>query len=331
MLAYVSDKVAGLEEGKRRSNEPARSTRRGIHPASAQPAQRCLLARRLLAGSYAPHLAHGSGGRSLVQAESIADRLDHPKRSYSEVKTFDFDSDGEDEAYFTSDKYAALVSPSDGGTISAIDFRPCNATLINSLMRRSEAYHASLRDSGSNDPLSVQSIHDQKRSKEEGLERWLNYDNWRRHAFRLIVFPQETTYQDCEAVQLGEDAAIAGGMYAIKYLSNTRISLSTDSRDWAAEKTFSFYPTDKGFDIVCDTMLIRKAYGKRASECGNRGCDLIFGSLGARSLLSTGWQTISVAPGGGYPRNGFEHCRRMAGGGSGVRRACRANFLDCPD
>ena len=205
-----------------------------------------------------------------MQAESIADRLDHSKRNYSEVKTFDFDSDGRDEAYFTSDKYAALVSPSDGGTISAIDFRPCNATLINSLMRRSEAYHASLRGSGSDDSHTVQSIHDQKRVKEQGLERWLHYDRWRRNAFRLIVFPQDKTYQDCEAVHLDEDAAIAGGAYTIKNISNTQASLSTDSRDWAAEKTFSFHPTDRGFDIVCDTVLTRKSQGSAESMWGLR-------------------------------------------------------------
>jgi alpha-amylase/alpha-mannosidase (GH57 family) len=265
-MLYVSEKMVRLEESKRRS----RNVQESRNEAST------LLLRAqcndaywhgIFGGLYAPHLRTALW-RSLVQAESIADRLDHTKRNYSEVKTFDFDSDGSNEAYFTSDKYAALVSPIDGGTISAIDFRPCNATLINSLMRRSEAYHASLRDSGSGNPLSVQSIHDQKRAKEEGLERWLHYDHWRRHAFRLIVFPQSKTYEDCEAVRLEEDAAIAGGAYTIKDISSTHVALSTDSPEWAAEKAFSFHPTEKGFDIVCDTKLIRKGHGSTQINIG---------------------------------------------------------------
>jgi len=265
-MLYVSDKIATLEEGKRRSKSLQGSR---DEAATLLLRGQCNDAywHGIFGGLYAPHLRTALW-RSLVQAESIADRLDHSKRNYAEVKTFDFDSDGKDEAYFKSDKYAALVSPSDGGTISAIDFRPCNATLINSLMRRSEAYHASLRGSGGSDPLSVQSIHDQKRAKEEGLERWLHYDNWRRNAFRLMVFSQDKTYQDCEAVHLDEDAAIAGGAYAVEDISNTQVSLSIDSRDWAAEKTFSFHPTDKGFDIGCDIMLIRKAHGSARVNVG---------------------------------------------------------------
>ncbi len=99
----------------------------------------------IFGGLYSPHL-RTAVWRPLVQAEAIADRLHQRKQDYAEAVRFDFDADGQDEIYFTSEKYAALVGPADGGTISALDFRPSGSTLINSLKRRPEAYHSALKN-----------------------------------------------------------------------------------------------------------------------------------------------------------------------------------------
>jgi hypothetical protein len=219
-------------------------------------------------GLYSPHLRTAVWS-SLVQAEAIADRLTHRKRNYAEVAKVDFDGDGRDEVYFTSDRYAALIEPDDGGTVCALDFRPSKATLINSLTRRPEAYHAALRNSSGNDPQGVQSIHELRRAKEEGLERWLYYDRWARHGFRLLLFGQEKSYQDCSTVRLEEDAALAGGRYRITELSPTRVRCaSEESTDWPAEKTLSFMPTAEGFDVVCEVVLRRSAPGAASVNIG---------------------------------------------------------------
>jgi hypothetical protein len=219
-------------------------------------------------GLYSPHL-RTAVWRSLVQAEAIADRLTNRKRNYAAVAKVDFDGDGRDEVYLTSDRYAALIDPDDGGTVCALDFRPSNATLINSLMRRPEAYHAALRNSSGNDLLGVHSIHEQRRAKEEGLERWLYYDRWARHGFRLFLFGQEKSYQDCSTVHLEEDGALAGGRYRITELSPTRVRFaSEESVDWPAEKTLSFIPTPAGFDVVCDVALRRSAPGTASVNIG---------------------------------------------------------------
>ncbi len=213
----------------------------------------------IFGGLYSPHL-RTAVWRPLVQAEAIADRLKHRKRDYADVVFFDFDADGRDEVYFTSEKYAALVAPDDGGTVSALDFRPSGATLINSLKRRPEAYHSTLKDLGKNGAGEVQSIHDQKRTKEEGLERWLQYDRWPRHCFRLLIFGQNKTYEDCSLIQLGEDAALAGGKYQAKNISDRGVTLeSCDSAGWPAKKVLTFHSTQKGFDLECELVLRRNA------------------------------------------------------------------------
>ncbi|HEX4003795.1 MAG TPA: alpha-amylase/4-alpha-glucanotransferase domain-containing protein [Candidatus Acidoferrales bacterium] len=222
----------------------------------------------IFGGLYSPHL-RTAVWRSLAEAETLADLLTHRKHQYTNVEHLDFDADGREEIYFTSDRYAALLKPDDGATFSALDFRPANVTLINSLMRRPESYHAKIRNLSTAEPQGAHSIHDQVRTKEEGLERWLNYDRWPRHAFRVLLFAQNKTQQDYAAVHLEEDAAIAAGSYRVADVSESRAALaSEDSADWPLEKTLSFAPTQDGFEIVCDLVLRRTARGAASVNIG---------------------------------------------------------------
>ena len=219
-------------------------------------------------GLYAPHLRTALWN-SVIQAEAIADRLSHRAKQYADVAQFDFDADGRQEIYFTSDRYAALLRPDDGATISAIDCRATNVALINSLERRIEAYHAKLKNLGSQNYEGAKSIHEQMRVKEEGLERWLHYDRWPRHAFRLLLFSPTKTYQDCATVSLEEDAALAGGRYRVVDVSKTGATLaSEESADWPAEKTFSFARTPNGFEIGCEVSVRRTAPGAASVVIG---------------------------------------------------------------
>ncbi len=212
-------------------------------------------------GLYSPHL-RTAVWRSLAQAETIADGLAHHKRSFAHAATLDFNADGRDEIYLTSDRYAALIVPDDGGTIAALDFRPSNVTLINSLQRRPETYHAKLRNLSAQRVQGAQSIHEQTRAKEDGLERWLNYDRWPRNSFRLLLFGQGKTHEDYAAIRLEEHAALAGGPYRVSQSSSTGVSLSSeDNSDWLAEKSISFVSTLEGFDVTCDVLLRRRAPG----------------------------------------------------------------------
>ncbi len=219
-------------------------------------------------GLYSPHLRTALW-RSLVEAETIADGLTHRPRTYENVETLDFNSDGRDEVYFTSDRYAALLDPGDGGTLSCLEFRTPNVTLINSLTRRQEAYHAAIRNLPAKGARGVQSIHDQTRTKEEGLDRWLNYDRWPRHAFRLLLFGRNKAQSDCSTVRLEEDSALAAGSYRVAELGPAQVTLASEGNpDWPAEKKFSFAATPKGFDVTCEISLARKAPGAASVYVG---------------------------------------------------------------
>jgi hypothetical protein len=219
-------------------------------------------------GLYSPHL-RTELWRSLIQAESIADSLANASGHYQNVATLDFDSDGRDEIYFTSDRYAAVLCPADGATISALDCRQSNAALVNSLARRPESYHAKLKNLPAAATHGAQSIHEQTRAKEAGLDRWLNYDRWARHCFRLLLFGREKKQPDCGTAQLAEDAALAAGSYRTVKVSSTHATLASEtSVDWPAEKTFSFANNAAGFGILCDVTLRRPAPGSASVYVG---------------------------------------------------------------
>ncbi|MGH9709620.1 MAG: alpha-amylase/4-alpha-glucanotransferase domain-containing protein, partial [Candidatus Acidiferrales bacterium] len=184
------------------------------------------------------------------------DSASHHGASFAELERFDFDFDGHEEIYVTSNRAAILLSPEDGGTIAAIDFRPAGVTLINSLMRRPETYHARLGQT--NVGLErVSSIHDQVCAKETGLEKRLRYDRWARHSFRLLVFPQERSQEDYEKLRLGENEAIAAGPFRVCEATPAKVNLAMEALggEWKAEKVFLFSFPDEGFRITCDLTL----------------------------------------------------------------------------
>ena len=223
----------------------------------------------IFGGLYAPHL-RTEVWRDLVRAETLADAALHHNTSYREFSRLDFDADGHEELYFTSQRYAALLKPSDGATLAALDFRPAGVTLINSMTRRLETYHSRVKELRASEGRGVASIHEQARAKEEGLEHWLRYDRWPRHSFRLLVFAPGRNYADYRELRLEEHSALAGGEYSILQASPARAVLKSpaSAADWRGEKTFSFASSPGGFEVACDVSLSHQASGPVAVQAG---------------------------------------------------------------
>lgn len=267
-MLHVSGKVRGL----------ARSARRGLPFNRALDQATTHLLRSqcndaywhgVFGGLYLPHL-RTTLWRELVRAEKLADAAEHGRPRYTDLARLDFDADGREELYVTSDAYAALVKPSDGGTLAALDFRAAEATLINSLQRRHEPYHARLAAAAGPPGGGVGSIHEQMKTKEEGLDRVLRYDRWPRHAFRLLLFPAGKSFDDYQAVRLEESAAFAGGVFDVAGASAEKVELECEAPLVApakeagqgsvlrAAKTLSFSRSAGGFAIDCDLALSRR-------------------------------------------------------------------------
>ena len=143
-MLHVSNRLRGLSPSKHSHGRPDagwRSARTHLLRAQCNDAYW----HGIFGGVYAPHL-RTELWRELVRAETVIDEIaDSNQEELFHVEQLDFDADGTDELYVTSPRMAALVEPADGGTISALDFRPSAVTLINSMQRRLETYHAKLQ------------------------------------------------------------------------------------------------------------------------------------------------------------------------------------------
>jgi 4-alpha-glucanotransferase len=217
-------------------------------------------------GLYAPHL-RTQVWRNLVRAETLVDQL-MPGGSHPRVEFLDYDADGDSELLFSAVEYQALLKPSDGATIAAFDFRPSGATLINSLQRRPEAYHARLHEVASTGGRSgAISIHDQVRVKEPNLERFLRYDRFPRHSFRVLLFDASRGFTDYEGLRLQELGGPAAGNFEIRQSSANYADLLLEQElpEYAADrakppsltitKHFLFGPAPQGCEVSCDVSL----------------------------------------------------------------------------
>jgi alpha-amylase len=217
----------------------------------------------IFGGLYAPHL-RTELWRNLIRAEAIADRHT-PGSQIPRVETLDYDGDGTEELLFAAPEYQALLKPSDGGTIAALDFRPTESTLINSILRRPEPYHARLKDPNYRPPTSTAAAYEQTKVKEAGLDRFLRYDRWSRHAFRLFVFDPALTHTHYEALDLHEGRQFAGGAFRVAHASANEAELVQDivfepsevpeDVRLAITKRFTFGPAPGGCEVACEVRL----------------------------------------------------------------------------
>lgn len=218
-------------------------------------------------GLYAPHL-RTEVWRNLVRAETLADQL-IPGRQIPRVELLDYDADGESELLFTAPEYQALLKPTDGATLAMFDFRLCGATLINSMQRRPEPYHTRLREAASAaQSAGAVSIPEQVRVKEPNLARFLRYDRYPRHSFRLLLFDSWHNFADYDFLQLGELGGPASGYFDVRHSSANYADFvfeQTLAPEFAGDLTypprvtitkhFLFGPTPQGCEISCDVNL----------------------------------------------------------------------------
>ncbi|MBI5810267.1 MAG: DUF1926 domain-containing protein, partial [Deltaproteobacteria bacterium] len=137
----------------------------------------------IFGGLYLPHL-RTKVYESLIGAEAlIAPSGGHPSVAMSDV-----DADGMDEAILCTKDLNLFFSPSRGGALYELDYKPRAVNLSNTLSRWPEGYHHKLKErlsggAAGKDAGAAESIHDRILVKEEGLLGHLKFDDIRRASF----------------------------------------------------------------------------------------------------------------------------------------------------
>jgi alpha-amylase len=160
-----------------------------------------------------------------------------------------------------------IVKPADGGTVSSLRFKPKHVELINSLMRRPEAYHALVRKQVTSAHAAPHegpaSIHDLVLSKESHLDALLRYDRYARHGFRTYLFPGTKSWQDFDYLRLEENADLAGGAWKAARPRSAKVELrnATEFRGNGcvmridAAKTFTSKVSGSTWRIECNSSF----------------------------------------------------------------------------
>jgi len=138
-------------------------------------------------GCYLPHLRRAVKS-ALVAAERILDEAG--PRSTVEWTREDINGDGREEIRARTRELTVTLRPEAGGTVSELAFRPLDLDVAGVFTRRPEAYHGLVKDRlGVADITGTKTIHSSPTVKEDGLQKLLDYDPWRRASLLDGFFP----------------------------------------------------------------------------------------------------------------------------------------------
>jgi len=151
-------------------------------------------------GLYLPHLRASVYG-NLIEAEKLLD----PQKPFVSGMIEDVNVDGVDEAVLANNLLKAYFYLKEGGTLYELDYKPASSNIMANLCRRYEGYHDKIKIASVNEVADgTKTIHDMFMAKEEGLERFLHYDWYRRASLIDHVLGKDVTLESFYRCQYHE-------------------------------------------------------------------------------------------------------------------------------
>ncbi|OFV99062.1 MAG: hypothetical protein A3H28_08095, partial [Acidobacteria bacterium RIFCSPLOWO2_02_FULL_61_28] len=248
-------------------------------------------------GLYAPHLRHGLYSR-LLRAEAALEKIEkHFRKHPVSSAPCDWFGKGREALEIRSPRVSCLIEPSDGATVAAIRSKTACANLVNSLRRRPEAYHRKVQ-AAAQSAGGLASIHDRVLSKEEGLERFLLYDRYDRHAFRVCFFAEDKTCEDFASLRLEESPAWAAAPYRLAETTEAggifhragSLAVEGGGLEIAVQKEFTLIAASGGDRLRC-ALKIDCMQGSGRFRLGlEMVLNLLAGHAPDRYYIAGGWK-----------------------------------------
>ncbi len=180
-MLYLSRKIKKLEDNKEINKEKLLSIKEECWKSQCNdPYWHGVFGGLYLSNLRKPIYEH------LIKADKLIDELGHKDKNWIEYEVIDFDKDGNEEIIIESPVFNFYFAPQLGGVLYEMDFKPKDFNLLDILSRREEGYHKKLSEIKSQELKTTEkfaSIHDLVQVKEEGLEKFLTYDWYRRGSF----------------------------------------------------------------------------------------------------------------------------------------------------
>ncbi len=150
----------------------------------------------IFGGLYLPHLRSALYS-SLIKADKILEEEIFEGKNFLNIESADLDQDFREELILKNKFLTLILKPDSGGSLIELDYKPRNFNLVNSLIRREEAYHEDLlnleKHSQECSGCEIKTIHETASSKEPGLHEYLNYDWYQRNCLIDHFFDNSVT------------------------------------------------------------------------------------------------------------------------------------------
>jgi alpha-amylase len=217
-------------------------------------------------GLYLPHLRHALY-ENLIKAEALYDRKMHREKEWVELERLDFNGDGDEEVIVRNPEMVLLFS-SRGGSLLEMDDRSKAFNILGTLTRRKEGYHHNLlesREQASRDEASTagtRTIHEIFHSKEEGLDRYLHFDGYRRVSFLDHFISEPMDFESFRRCQYQEEGGFIQEPYEIEVRGEGRDLEVFFSRSGGLRKGGGGDPIkiEKGFSIPAHQKVVKASY-----------------------------------------------------------------------
>ncbi|MBM3267232.1 MAG: DUF1926 domain-containing protein [Candidatus Sericytochromatia bacterium] len=229
-------------------------------------------------GLYLPHLRRAAYG-ALLEAERICDRLAHRDAPFLEARVEDFDGDGSPEVLVRNHVQNAYFTCR-GGALFELDYKPAACNLLDTLARRREAYHAKLPraiPAQAAEAGSARSIHELILTKEEGLEKRLHYDWYRRVSLLDHFLHPDSHLGSFRDVTYGEQGDFVIEAYeasVAREADRVVVTLRRDGHVWVGQEFWPITLT-KRLTVPGDAARLQADYEVR--NAGDRPVALWFG------------------------------------------------------
>lgn len=202
----------------------------------------------IFGGLYLTNL-RSTAYRNLISAENELDKLERKKIIKYEFT--DFDKDGKEELIVETPNFNVYINPNYGGQIFELDFKPAEFNITDVMSRKKEGYHEKILQLSKemNNPTNqgVASIHDVLTAKEEGLEKFLHYDWYRRGSLVDHFLGAGTTIENfyqCKYPEQGDfvnqpyraDVELKRGMLEITLTRDGSVWIENEQRNLRLQK-----------------------------------------------------------------------------------------------
>lgn len=179
----------------------------------------CVYWHGVFGGLYLPHLRRAAY-HHLLGAEAAVRRARAPAAPAVQARSFDFDFDGRPEVSVDNGLLKAYLAPHRGGGLFELDVLEKQYNLLMTLTRRPEDYHALV--GRRTDQEAVASIHDVRRSKQEGMAEKIAYDRHERQSLVDHFFGPGLTVDALLDASYIEEGDFVGRPYRLEMAAGPR-------------------------------------------------------------------------------------------------------------